>query len=503
MNQHKQDRIKSIHYLRIFIFIFVLISMGCKKMLNVDTPPDKISTESAFKDDATATAVLTGIIGRLSDQYLVNLNLPATSVLEELSADNLLMYDVNVNDGFRTFYQNSLEPQYLSSGTPYWSTCYSMMYNINASIEGLKNNKYLTPSVNKRLLGEAYFLRSFVYFYLTNIFGDVPLILTTKYDDNAGYSRIQSMDVYNQIISDLSEAEQLLDYNYAESVDITKNTFERTRPNLATVNALQSRVFLYLKNYALAEANATKIIDRLDQFSLSSLKTAFLKNSSETIWSLQPVNNNFNTKEGGLFILNDNGPDGDHPLLVSPSLMKSFEFGDGRKEDWIGKVVLGTDTFFYPAKYKTSFSDVPEDSKFENLKEYTIVFRLAEQYLIRAESRNELGNTKGAIEDLNAVRTRSRIPATATLPNPLPNLSFLLNQTEIRSIVLNERRVELFTEWGHRWFDLKRTGNIDAAMIAAEAYKGSTWSSYRALYPIPSNEIALNPALSQNPEYTK
>jgi hypothetical protein len=69
---------------------------------------------------------------------------------------------------------------------------------------------------------------------------------------------------------------------------------------------------------------------------------------------------------------------------------------------------------------------------------------------------------------------------------------------------MKERRVELFTEWGHRWFDLKRLGasTIDAVMTTAELYKGGTWINYKSLYPIPVSDILLNSALTQNPGYT-
>ncbi|PTS95630.1 RagB/SusD family nutrient uptake outer membrane protein [Pedobacter sp. HMWF019] len=500
MNLYKSFSIRILSV--VMLTVTSLIFSSCKKNVEVDTPPTKTSTESAYKDNTTATAVLTGIYAQMSDNYFSTLNLPAISLLEELSADNLVMYDITVNDAFRSYYQNSLEPQYLASGTPYWTKVYGMLYNINASIAALTNNTDLKPAVSKRLLGEAYFMRAFCYFYLTNIFGDVPLILTTKYDENSHLARTPTADVYKQINSDLTQAEGLLDNSYVATIDVTKISSERTRPNLGTVNALQARVYLYQKNYALAEAAATKVINQSDRYSFTNLNAVFLKNSSETIWALQPVNNNFNTREGGLFILNSDGPNGDHPLLISSSLMSSFEPGDARKDSWIGILTEGTDTFPYPAKYKISFSDLPDDSKFENLKEYAIVFRLAEQYLIRAEARNEQGNTAGSVEDLNALRTRSRAVATASVPNPLPNLSGSLTETQLRPIILNERRVELFSEWGHRWFDLIRTGNIDAAMITAESYKGGTWAHYKSLFPIPASDILLNPALTQNSGYT-
>jgi starch-binding outer membrane protein, SusD/RagB family len=482
-----------------FPLLIVFANMtACKKFVTVDTPSTKTSTESAYKDDYSATAVLTGLYARMSTGYLTSVNLPATSLFEELSADNLSMVDVTINDQYRAFYQNVLEPQYLYSGnTQYWTNVYNMMYNINASIEGLANNSFLTPEVSKRLLGEAYFLRGFCYFYLVNLYGDVPLILNTRYEESRRLSRTSVDSVYKQIESDLNNAEKLLDYNYV-SADVIKGTFERVRPNLAAVNALQARVYLYQKKYLAAEEAATKVLEQSSVYSLTDINSAFLKNSAETIWALQPVDNNFNTREAGLYILPAGGPNYEHPVYTSMSLINSFESGDLRRLKWIDSVIASGGTIYaYPAKYKVGFVD---GSK--TFTEYTIVLRLSEQLLIRAEARSEMGNIEGAVEDLNTIRTRSRAAATTGNPNPLPAIPATSTSTELQQKIMQERRVELFAEWGHRWFDLKRTNTIDSVMIKAEEYKGGVWSGYKALYPVPVSDILLNPAIVQNPGYT-
>jgi hypothetical protein len=61
-----------------------------------------------------------------------------------------------------------------------------------------------------------------------------------------------------------------------------------------------------------------------------------------------------------------------------------------------------------------------------------------------------------------------------------------------------ERKVELFGEWGHRWFDLKRTGRADAVI---GGQKPTTWQSTDVLYPIPQTQRLANPNLTQNPGY--
>ncbi len=117
-----------------------------------------------------------------------------------------------------------------------------------------------------------------------------------------------------------------------------------------------------------------------------------------------------------------------------------------------------------------------------------MVFRLAEQYLIRAEARANLENLTGANEDLNIIRKRALLDAKNDL-----------NKDSILRNIEQERRIELFSEWGYRWFDLKRLNRADKVLTQT---KGDTWQSTDALYPIPQSEIDLNSNLKpQNAGY--
>src|SRR5260221_4052313 len=117
--------------------------------------------------------------------------------------------------------------------------------------------------------------------------------------------------------------------------------------------------------------------------------------------------------------------------------MNAFQIDDLRRTSWIRDTTIGMNTFHYPFKYKVKSAD--------NLSEYYIVLRLAEQYLIRAEARNNLGDNTGAVSDLNTIRAR------AGLAN-----STAATKEDISTALQYERRIELFAEWGHRWFDLNR-----------------------------------------------
>ena len=116
-----------------------------------------------------------------------------------------------------------------------------------------------------------------------------------------------------------------------------------------------------------------------------------------------------------------------------------------------------------------------------------MVLRLAELYLIRAEARTQQNNFSDAESDLNAIRNR------AGLPNTTAN-----DRATLLTAIEQERRIELFAEWGHRWLDLKRTNRADTIL---NTFKAPNWQVTDVLFPIPASQIDINGLLTQNPGY--
>lgn len=467
----------------------MLFQSGCKKFIEVDAPITSINQDNIYNDNNNATSVLTGIYSKMSSTYF-SLYL---SVLPELSSDNLYLFDSN-NFFANSYFQNKLSANYTDAVVVFWNDLYAYIYDTNAAIEGLTKSTSLTENVRNRLLGEAYFLRGFYYFYLVNLYSNVPLVTSTDYLKSTTLSNSKPSEVYEQIISDLKQSQSLLDNNYVDG-NVTKTTTNRVRPNLAAATALLSRCYLYTKDYNNAIIESTKIIVLTNTYRLTNLPSTFIKNSTETIWSLQPVVNNINTFEGDFFIYPDGGPNSVNYTYLSADLMNSFELGDQRKKDWVRTYNDGTRSYSYPSKYQVKNGDPA------TAMEYPIILRLVEQYLIRAEAKIHVGDIEGGIKDLNYIRARSRSLPSPEIPNPLPDLSTHLSQEQAIEAVLRERRAELFCEWGNRWFDLKRTETVNKTMALATVQKGGTWNSYQSIYPIPQLEIRINPNLKQNPGY--
>lgn len=463
----KSIKIKKQIPLSITILLLGFVS-GCESFVTVDIPPTQLTTNTVFQEYATATAAMTDIYSKLRDRGLLAGNGSGMNVALGAYADELDYYGGTAN-GTNFFYNNTvLATDATVQG--WWSDSYNQIYAANAVYEGAKSATKLTQNQKDLLTGEALFVRALLHSYLVNIFGDIPYITTTNYQLNQVASKKTVSQVYEAIIKDLKEAQLLLPTNYTGS--------QRIRPNHWTATALLAKMLLYTGNYSEAISTATQLIDQSAIFTLeTNLDNVFLKESQETIWHLIPQVEGRNTDEGATLIFNA-GP----PTFVAlrNDLVNSFETGDLRKNHWIKAITNGTSVWYHANKYK-------QRNRTATTSEYAVVLRLSEQYLIRAEAKAQWSDLEGARQDLNIIRNR------AGLANTLAN-----SKTELLDAILKERKVELFTESAHRFFDLKRSVLLNASL-------GSTkpgWNPTDETLPLPESEILLNPnLLPQNPGY--
>ncbi len=482
----------SIYFKPLFFYLGVILCFcSCRKLVEVDSPTTSLNGANVYASDATAASVLSGIYAKISSNAnITNGGLASVFLFTGLSSDELTLFNASSQTPLQylPYYQNALNSQ--NTGNPdFWNQIYPIIFSTNSAVEGLSSSTTLTPSVKKQLLGEAKFIRAFCYFYLVNLYGDLPLILGTDYEINRLAARIQKSLVYKQIIADLIDAQGLLNDGYIKADRLSfypSGSYEKIHPNKWVATALLARSYLYTGDYVNAETQSSLIINN-PLYSLSSLTDVFKKNSNEAIWQLQPVSTTptTNTWEAWLFILPSTGPTttGTFPVYLNNNIITAFETGDLRKSNWTGNVPVGLNTYYYPSKYKIAIASAA-------VAEYNTVFRLGEQYLIRAEARAQQNKISEAQADLNVLRSRANLPSTAAN-----------DKTSLVSAILHERQVELFTEWGHRWLDLKRTGNVDAVMSTVTPQKGGLWNTNWQLYPIPTYELQKDPSLVQNSGY--
>jgi hypothetical protein len=481
-------------FIAALVVAFVLLdSAGCKKAIDIGPPINKVSSVTVFTTDATAESAIAGVLGSMAVNGGMANGSGSISLQQGQAADELVSYATSP-----LFYTNSL----VSKNSYYWTEIYQELFQINTAITALNANtaSTLTPAIRNQLLGEMKFARAFIYFNAVNLYGDVPMPLTADYVTNGKLSRTPQQQVYAQVIQDLKDAQLLLpDNSYLSGTGVA--TTDRVHPNKQAAMAMLARVYLYQKDWANAQAMATAVISA-SSYKLEATNSVFLKTSQEAIWQLFPVTVGLNNADAQYLIINQPPTATLGQLSLNANLLNAFEPGDARFVNWVGSFTapaVGTipaTTYQFAYKYKNN-----SISPANPVTEYPIMLRLAEQYLIRAEAYIQTGQIALGIADLNTLRTRARMAATATVPDPLPPLAGTLSQPDAMNAVLHERQVELFTEMGHRWFDLRRTGKIDAVMNVVTPQKGSTWSSYKQLIPIPVSEIILNPNLVQNPGY--
>ncbi|MBS1682216.1 MAG: RagB/SusD family nutrient uptake outer membrane protein [Bacteroidetes bacterium] len=422
---------------------------------------------SVFDSDASANAAMQNIYYQLKNSGFASGTLFSVSFLGSLLSDEQVNYYQSSPAStaeFQQFNDNTLKPN--NSQVQFlWTDFYKRIYDANAVIEGLNSSSGVSVGMKNQLTGEAKFIRAFCHYYLVNIWGDVPLVTTTDYRINSQIARSSKTLVYQQIVEDLKAAQTLLPADYA----FTNN--ERVRANKWAATALLSRVYLFTGDWTNAEAQATVIINNLMLYSLkTALSDVFLKNNNEAIlqwWS------NLRPNDRGTFRFVDVPSYG----AINPALANGFESGDLRKTTWTSLTSSG---YYRTLKYNSSTDNPPT--------QYSTVLRLSEQYLIRSEARAQQTNIVGSQADINLIRHRAGLGDTPA--NDKQSLLLAIEQ---------ERRVELFNEWGHRWFDLKRTNRADAVLGSVK----QNWVSSAVLFPLPEPEMINNASLrdAQNPGY--
>jgi hypothetical protein len=498
-------RTLSIKYMALGWALLLLVS-SCKKFVDANVPNNQLTASTVFTTDQTALGAMTGLYSTMTSNTLL---LQAYSCMPALSADELQNYSADA--GTVQLYSNSITSS--ANTTDFlWTRAYQLIYMANAAIQGVRQSTSLSTPAANQVMGEAEFMRAFFYFHLVNAFGGVPLVTTTDYVTNTSIARSPVQAVYTQIISDLKDAQGRLTDNYRDGTNAATN--QRIRPNKGAATALLARAYLYTGNWAAADSQATVLINNSAQYSLvANLNSVFLANSNEAIFQLQPAGiGGLNTPEGYWYILSavpsvSSTATQGKVATISSGLLNAFEPGDIRKTAWVGSFTDNTTTpatnYYFPFKYKIgTYGNA-------SVTEYSMVLRLAEQYLIRAEAEIEQGQTGAAIADLNVLRSRARAAATPSIPNPLPPLNAGLSKTGAMSALVQERRIELFSEFGHRWYDLKRLPGLsnpsgklaDEVMPAATTAKGGTWNAQWELYPVPLTDMQTNPKLVQNPGY--
>lgn len=338
--------------------------------------------------------------------------------------------------GFYTWQKNPfVNKTYQPQNDDTWSKTYKNIAAVNAIIAkaGTLNDD---PALLKQIKGEALFLRAEYYFYMVNLYSyaynpataktdlGVPLKITEFVEDHF-FTRSTVDSVYQQIVSDLSSAADCL--------------AGVSQPNIyhADVNAvhlLQSRVYLYMQDWANAAAAADKVTGNrplLYDLSGYQLHTSFFsKTSPEAIFT-----------QGGNAMIVQMFENGLKTLQPTTELMNLYDPADLRRTAFFE--IDNQGKYRYTKMYVSGTYGVQPTEIFAD----NYFMRNAEAYLNKAEAAAMLGNSSAANTAINTLRQARFKAADYTAVN--------LSGEELVNFIRDERRRELCFE-GHRWFDLKR-----------------------------------------------
>jgi starch-binding outer membrane protein, SusD/RagB family len=373
----------------------------------------------------------------------------------------------------------------------FWKLQYKGITQANLVLDNIDNIN-MDETVQKRIKGEALFLRAYFYFQLTQVFGDVPLYLKVTAPDQLKIPRTAKGQIYQQILADCDAAALIL--------PATQTAANVGRATSGAALALAAKTSLYSKDYTKTLAYVQQV-KNLGVYALvtdyNSLFQKTTQNNSESVWEIQHTNlelgvgNFLNQWWASKKFL------GYGFAETTPEFVQSFEANDPRlkftvarnNEPYFGLIYKNSfsSTFFSPRKFIQSDAELSQ--KADGDINYPAI-RYAEVLLWEAEALVELGRVQEALVPLEAVRARARAQATGmgVLPAVVSG-----DQNIVRNAIRQERKVELGYEL-HRFFDLVRWG------IAADVLEGFQVGKHE-VFPLPQTEIDLNPSLDQNAGY--
>ncbi len=457
-----------------YILSFLLIGsiFSCAEKLELD-PEDQLTQDVAFSNETLALGVLSGAYSAAQQDDVLN---GTPQLMGDWQSDN-----VDFVGSFPTFNEIKLYTTLADNASinSVWDDSYETIGSANLVIKNvpLVDDDNFTTDERANAVAQAKFLRALVYFNISNWWAQpvqvsggsnpaVPLVLepfegTVEYPDRATLNEVQA-----SIEQDLLDAVPDLDDS------------DRTVATKGAAQALLARLYLYQEKWQEAANMADAVIQNA-AYQLAPDYTFYDTESTEFIFTL--INNADDGQDSGQGFsgLTNPTPEGRGDAPFSDDLLAAFnaEAGDLR---FTNLTQTGTDALGAIRTFTTKFDDGITNA------DNAPVIRITEMYLTRAEANFRNGSSLGdtPLNDINLLRTRAGL---ADL------IAVSLDD------ILNERRKELCFE-GHRRMDLLRNGlNLRRPGMANEA--DSAPGSNKVIFPVPVNELDLNPNLTQNPGY--
>lgn len=416
-----------------------------------------------FPTNIAASDSLTDYEGVLNAAYFYqHAGVTPVAVIGDFSSDNAFMEEPPYDEF------DLHGPGITAMSDQFFDPMYAGLYK---SI--LSANNVIENSTNATEVGEARFLRGLAYFKLVKVFGGVTKVLTAtpSTTDGSILARSSAADIYSSVI--------IPDFEAASAA--LANTSSSGRASKMAAEGMLGKVYMQMGNYSAAESHLATVVNGAAAAGIALQDNfadifGFANDlNPEIIYATQISSSVVDEYSASEFWSWSGGLDTKSLTPLDSDLVEAF--GGAETDDLRFPVTCDTETLAFSPKFPQT--DGPDHDWIE--------LRLADVILLYAEALNENGSGASTVLGLlDPIRTRAGLA-------PLDPAE-LSSQADIRQAIALERRLELAFE-GHRWFDLVRTGTVDAEM-------GETINSNFHIFPIPASEVSSSfEVITQNPGY--
>ncbi len=370
------------------------------------------------------------------------------------------------------FTEDALNPQITAA----WISSYKVIANCNVILDRIESVE-MDDSLKQRIIGEALFLRSLMYYHLAVAFGNIPLQLQ-PFTTGEVLEQVDAMTIYEVLETDLRLAEENLPAFYPTS-DIGR----ATKGAAAT---LLSKVLLMQHQNTAAEIVLRRIINEYDYELLDNYVDIWgvnNENNKESIFEVQFMGGGIgqgsaftNEFSPSAFLQTGSGFGRNRP---TESLINLYDPDDRRFEASIGTSYGDAQGGVTLANFVRKYESEPSSENDSDIN--FIVFRYADVLLMLAEA---VGESDESYQLINEVRERAGLAGIDSGTSGT-----------FEEKLLKERQLELAFE-NHRWADLRRFDLESEAFQIGEPIVDP--SAVRELFLIPQRELDINPNFVQN-----
>ena len=482
-----------------FIFLIALPFIGCTKKLE-EKPLSLVSPTNFYKTDGDFNQALSGALASL----WVFFNNANPYVMLGGGDDCSSKSDAPAPKVYDVFLENSADSYTRST----WSSFYNTINVCNPIINNV-NNATLVSDANKKIYeGQARFFRALSYYWLTRMYGEVPIILTVADQlDAAKIGQSSVADIYKLITEDLTLAVNYLPVSFPE---VGKPTKGEAKSLLASVYLTMAGWPLKdASKYALARDEAKGVMDlgiySLEQNYLDLWIVSKALKSKEIIFALWGNSANGAAASHRHMSMRPGEEGGYQSYFSEARFFNAFPPGPRKDASFHTVFTDAAHTTWQKSRIGQPFIQKYRDGGDGATMDGPVLIvgvgsgdwvatRYAEVLLIYAEAANmaENGPSNAATDAINLVRRR----AGGNNQLVYADLPYGMTKEAFDDAVFKERAWELAFE-GIRWFDLVRKEQVVSANIALYPYV----DSHHMLFPKPQTEIDLIPGLTQNPGY--